>query len=170
MLINLYNFVKSEENIYHVDKKITLDDETFVEKNNLLKDIYFTGHFYKTDDMIYLEASIKYAYKEICARCLCGFLNTVESPFKARIVNHFEDMNDLGDSEEFSLLQINDVIDLRDVIKQVIYLFLPMKALCTENCKGLCSVCGANLNIEKCKCNENAIEPRLMELKKLLND
>lgn len=44
-----------------------------------------------------------------------------------------------------------------------------MKALCEEECKGLCPECGINLNFEKCQCVEDTTDPRLMVLKKLMN-
>lgn len=47
---------------------------------------------------------------------------------------------------------------------------LPMRVLCSTDCLGLCSVCGANLNTEECNCGERIIDPRLAVLGRLLND
>ena len=40
--------------------------------------------------------------------------------------------------------------------------------LCNENCKGLCPVCGCNLNVEECSCEVEDIDPRLAVLKDFL--
>ncbi|MBR2488852.1 MAG: DUF177 domain-containing protein, partial [Clostridia bacterium] len=47
---------------------------------------------------------------------------------------------------------------------------LPMKHLCSEKCKGICSKCGKNLNDGKCECPEKEIDPRLQILADLLNN
>ena len=43
------------------------------------------------------------------------------------------------------------------------------KFLCSESCKGLCVVCGTNLNVSECDCDTEEIDPRLEMFKKLLN-
>jgi uncharacterized protein len=45
------------------------------------------------------------------------------------------------------------VIDLDDIIRQQLLLALPMKKLCSEQCKGMCLRCGANLNQNACGCD-----------------
>jgi len=47
---------------------------------------------------------------------------------------------------------------------------LPMKPLCKQDCKGLCSQCGVNLNIETCQCSVQWEDPRLAGLKALITD
>lgn len=61
-------------------------------------------------------------------------------------------------------------IDLEEPIKQIVYLSMPMKALCKGDCKGICPMCGINLNTGKCECNDFVIDPRLEKLKTLLRD
>ena len=49
------------------------------------------------------------------------------------------------------------------------YLHTPMKIVCSEKCKGLCTHCGSNLNITQCNCSENEIDPRFESLKSLFS-
>ncbi|MEG3071125.1 MAG: DUF177 domain-containing protein [Candidatus Syntrophopropionicum ammoniitolerans] len=81
--------------------------------------------------------------------------------------------------EEYSLLPAGeaneelhtftgDYIDLTPAVINSIFLGLPMKAVCAEDCQGLCSVCGANLNKENCGCALEEGDPRFNVLKKLL--
>ena len=58
-------------------------------------------------------------------------------------------------------------IDLDDIIREQIYLSLPIKLLCESACAGLCRVCGVNLNKETCKCSKNAGHPGFLKLKEL---
>ncbi|MCL2341415.1 MAG: DUF177 domain-containing protein [Proteobacteria bacterium] len=61
------------------------------------------------------------------------------------------------------------VIDLDDVIRQQLYLALPVKSLCSEQCRGICAGCGANRNLGGCGCadrHENSPFAVLGQLKK----
>ena len=59
----------------------------------------------------------------------------------------------------------DDKIDLTEVVREQLYLALPMKPLCREDCKGLCPVCGVNRNRETCTCQEVWVDPRMAALK-----
>ncbi|MDP3487678.1 MAG: DUF177 domain-containing protein [Bacillota bacterium] len=61
-------------------------------------------------------------------------------------------------------------INVLEYGREVLLEHLPMRVLCRTECLGLCSVCGANLNVEECKCGERIIDPRLAVLGRLLND
>ncbi len=62
----------------------------------------------------------------------------------------------------------HDEIKLHEILYEQILISLPLKKLCQEDCKGLCSVCGANLNKEPCTCEESEMDPRWMPLAQLL--
>ena len=59
----------------------------------------------------------------------------------------------------------DDTIDLGEVVREQLYLALPMKPLCQEDCKGLCPVCGVNRNRETCTCQQEWVDPRMAALK-----
>jgi len=54
---------------------------------------------------------------------------------------------------------------LEDVLREQVLLAVPLKAICREDCKGLCPQCGTNLNNEQCSCAEPAEDPRWSALK-----
>lgn len=54
---------------------------------------------------------------------------------------------------------------LEDALREQVLLELPLKAMCREDCKGLCPHCGINLNSEKCSCSEPQEDPRWSGLK-----
>jgi len=62
----------------------------------------------------------------------------------------------------------DDRIDVGLLIREQIYLALPMKPICRDDCQGLCSECGTNLNSSSCNCAREAVDPRLASLKTLL--
>jgi uncharacterized protein len=55
-------------------------------------------------------------------------------------------------------------LDVREVIRQNALLAIPMKPLCKEDCAGLCSQCGKDLNTKQCKCIKQEIDPRWAKL------
>jgi len=60
-------------------------------------------------------------------------------------------------------------IDLNVLVNDLVLLSIPIKHLCREDCRGLCQVCGANLNREKCDCVRESVDPRLEVLRTLLD-
>src|SRR5438132_12535923 len=58
-----------------------------------------------------------------------------------------------------------DGLELEDVLREQILLALPLRTLCSEQCKGLCPHCGKNLNVEQCSCAEPLEDPRWAALK-----
>lgn len=58
-----------------------------------------------------------------------------------------------------------DEIDLSDYIREQVAMSLPYKVVCSEDCEGLCTICGANLNKDSCKCDKDQIDPRFAILK-----
>jgi len=57
-------------------------------------------------------------------------------------------------------------LDISRALNDNIILNLPMKHLCSEQCRGLCSKCGANLNEVQCGCSDDSIDPRMEGLSK----
>ncbi len=58
-----------------------------------------------------------------------------------------------------------DAVDLGDVVREQIYLSLPMQSICKESCRGLCPVCGANLNETSCLCRKTESPPAFSKLR-----
>jgi uncharacterized protein len=106
-----------------------------------------------------------------CARCLEPILRDVAGDFdllyrprgadsgmKDRTVPH--------DEAEVSYYTGEGVL-LEDVLREQALLAVPLKAVCREDCRGLCPHCGRNLNIEQCNCSEPLREPRWSALKEI---
>jgi uncharacterized protein len=102
-----------------------------------------------------------------CGRCLDPF----EVPIDTTFDSLFLPATEVGGDEEVGSDDLgvsyykNDVIDLGDVIREQLYLALPMKPLCRDDCRGLCPVCGANRNREACACQTEWEDPRFDALK-----
>ena len=60
-------------------------------------------------------------------------------------------------------------LELDDIVISDILLSLPQKNLCKGDCKGLCQICGKNLNEGDCSCDKREIDPRLEMLKQFMD-
>jgi len=102
--------------------------------------------------------------------CLCGEICKlpvfVEIDALYSELGEKPDINGERDVNSFT----GDMIDLAPEILGQMFLQLPMRLLCKEDCRGLCPVCGANLNYQECSCQEAEIDPRLEKLKEFLFD
>jgi uncharacterized protein len=56
---------------------------------------------------------------------------------------------------------------LNEVLREVVLLALPMQLVCSEECKGMCAVCGQNRNERECRCQQEAVDDRWSKLKSL---
>lgn len=134
----------------------------------LLAPVNIDGGIYRADEDLFINATITYTYKENCARCLAEFSNKVSTVLLGRLVE--QDNNVLEEeNDEILVVYKESIVDLQEFIVSAILLSLPMKALCDEACKGLCPKCGQNLNLQKCNCEDDFIDPRFAKLKELLD-
>lgn len=117
------------------------------------------------DAIIGVNGKIKLSLSMQCARCLTGVVVPLEIDFSERFAPGESD----DDSEEVYVYH-GDTIELSDMTADSILANIPMRALCREDCKGLCPVCGADRNTTPCKCEENAVDPRMEALKALLDE
>ena len=107
-----------------------------------------------------------------CARCLKPF----EYIFNTEFMEDFVSVDSVQEREDPECLHNEDFInsysdnkiDLHDFIRDNIILSIPMNAVCDENCLGICSVCGADLNKDSCACSITNLDPRWEKLKQLL--
>ncbi|MBP7088503.1 MAG: DUF177 domain-containing protein [Candidatus Omnitrophica bacterium] len=103
---------------------------------SFLEEITLDCCFERVGGQIIVSAEI-YTHKEItCSRCLD----------KVRL----DDKYTFNKSYEISGLK--DYLEIDEDIREEVLLNFPMKLLCKDNCKGICSRCGKNLNYEKCNC------------------
>ena len=74
-----------------------------------------------------------------------------------------------GDENDDYILVPTGTLDMDELVMTDVTLELPFQLLCREECKGLCPVCGADLNETTCNCNTKQVDPRLEKLKMLLD-
>jgi uncharacterized protein len=106
----------------------------------------------------------------ICNRCLRRFRHPLKIKFEEEYVPTVDihsgaTLPPPDDAGSFTIDERHN-IDLTEAIRQYSLMAVPMKALCNENCAGLCPKCGKNLNLGKCDCPADASDPRWAKLTK----
>ena len=95
----------------------------------------------------------------VCDRCLTELDKREKMSFTHILVTELSN----------SYLVVEDgLLDIEELVVSDILLALPSKFLCKADCKGLCPVCGTNLNDSECSCEKKQFDPRLEALKELL--
>ncbi|MBW1997735.1 MAG: DUF177 domain-containing protein [Deltaproteobacteria bacterium] len=126
---------------------------------------------YRAGGRFVLEGSLSEGVLARCDRCLERYSLDTRSSFKV-----FLERPPAGaEGEEIELKEEDmevdfirgEELDLDEIIREQIYLSLPMKSLCSEDCRGLCPGCGCNLNVERCRCRVRQGHPAFQKLKEL---
>ena len=126
---------------------------------------------YKDKDQFRLVGNVKTTLEMPCSRCLEPFPWPVDAAFDLRYQPHAmntgEGEREIEEDDLTTAFYENEEIDLGQLMREQFYLSLPMKPLCGADCKGLCPLCGTNLNRETCACKRDWEDPRFAALREL---
>jgi uncharacterized protein len=99
-----------------------------------------------------------------CVRCLTVFQQSLNVAFTELYAFSQRYITDSG-----LLMPETGIIDLAPVLREYVLLEIPISPLCRVDCKGLCLICGNNLNESTCNHEDEIGDPRLASLKTLLD-
>lgn len=162
MRINVADIIK----VQGATKKVSIvqsefDTTEILPPIKLSKPIQLEGKLEVSREIIYLSGILKTEVKLSCDRCTSDLLYNIES----EVTDSFGQTHSIEDEE--SKPMESSMIDLSETIAETIALSLPMKVLCKEDCKGMCTLCGQNLNEKSCECDVDFTDPRLEKFKSL---
>ena len=123
-----------------------------------------------TDNAGYMRLTVnaEIDYQSRCARCLEDVFGTFTLEFNRTVAISGTLQNELND--DYVVVK-NGLLDIDRELVEDLMLEFPSKLLCKEECAGLCSKCGKNLNLGPCDCpKKKEIDPRLAILQKLLEN
>lgn len=127
-----------------------------------LEPVKIEGTLKNENDVFVLEAKGETLVTLMCDRCLTPVRKELCFEIKERFA-HTGRGNE--ETETFS----KDQIELDDYVARGILEVLPMKIICRDDCKGLCPVCGKDLNEGDCTCDTTERDPRFESLRTLFN-
>lgn len=139
--------------------------EITAEELQLLGDAKVQGKISNTGDVLLLEATLSAQVRRTCGRCLREFTAVT----KAEVVEKFYPAA-AENIEQDAFVYDSDVINITEPLRESLLLAEPLQALCKEDCRGLCPVCGADLNDGDCGCDRFTVDPRLAALKQFIKN
>ena len=106
---------------------------------------------------IEVRGHISGALETACDRCL----EQVRIPVELDFDLPYRPMEEIAREEEVEVGEDDltvgffsgDGVNLADVVREQVFLSVPMKVVCRPDCRGLCPVCGVNRNLKECGCS-----------------
>ncbi|MBQ5695880.1 MAG: DUF177 domain-containing protein [Clostridium sp.] len=165
MVINFSDLLSKKNRKKQIS--LTFELETFEfegEEIRAIEKVDVEGVAISENDVIVINASIKTKLQLSCSRCLDTFIYPIDIDIEERFTNDKELQN------EETMFVDSDTLNITEIIENSIISTLPIKRLCKEDCKGLCSQCGANKNVENCSCLDYDVDIRLAKLRELFGE
>lgn len=104
-----------------------------------------------------------------CSRCLSDVPVSFDIEFDDEIKFNNEGKAFTKDKDEANYID-EFILDTDSLIKEEVFLNFPGQVLCRPDCKGLCPVCGINLNSGFCSCNTESLDPRMARIRDIFNN
>ena len=144
--------------------EMDLSDLDFYGRKPISRPVQAEGSVTNHAGALVLEGTIRSVLDLVCDRCGKEFSREKVVPLDNLVAQELED----EENDEIILLDGTE-LDLDEVVSTAFILAMDTKNLCSDDCKGLCAKCGADLNIGPCQCKPET-DPRWAALSKLLNE
>ena len=164
MLIELKKVFENEGTTLPLSALIDLSDVEQRGQKLFVTPVSVQGEFKNRLGVVTLSAMARFTYRAPCDRCAEIVERAYSVPIEHGLVTELNN----EDNDDFLVVE-NMKLDVDELTRSDVLLSLPTKFLCKSDCKGLCSKCGANLNLGECSCAKE-VDPRLSALLELMDD
>lgn len=163
----IYNGVVNEINLdFDLDiEEGSTDDYVFAEAPKVSARIFETARG-RDGNESYVALSIRVTgeYSCLCGRCAKEMTKDLCVDAEYGVTRKLSE-----DSDEY-VEAPEGMLDVEELARTLFYLELPQRVLCKDDCRGLCPVCGTDLNLSTCSCKQVKKGNTLEGLKKLLDN
>ncbi len=174
MLISLSEIMTAKDKVEHILAPIEM--ESFEYQGNkyhfLKKDGGYSVDLTVTNlgsRRILIEGKTGISLVLYCSRCLKELIYPMCIDISREIDFNLTEEERARDLDETNYI-IGYDLDVDILIYDEILIGFPMKLLCSEDCKGLCKHCGANLNEKTCNCDNTEYDPRMSVIRDIFNN
>lgn len=172
MRIELENLEDGKGRFAHVYQPVELDLED--ERVSLAQPVVVDGEITSSGGEARVSGRLETKVSVECDRCL----KTLQVPVSAKFALQYitGQQYQASQAAELTAEQLavsvfdGEAIDVDEIVREQILLAVPDRVLCREDCKGICSTCGKDLNEGSCDCESSDIDPRWAALKELKTD
>ena len=165
MLLDLKKIFSEESESISFDYGMDLSSTELGGERPFVSPVSVRGTVQSRDGSAGLKANVSFDFSIPCDRCAERVDRHYDYAFSHILVRSLENHED---DDRFVEVR-GETLDLDELMREDILLELPTKFLCRKDCKGLCPVCGKNLNEGPCGCGGHPTDPRLEVLDKLIH-
>lgn len=174
MLIELEELFKKDNFNKELDLELDYDvfDSGFGSYEIKQKSLLHIELFHYENKRFTVKGNIDLTIDIPCDRCL----ELVERSFNLSFSKEFDldrtvpdDVNE-NETEEAIFITEDCKLDVKKIIDDELMIIWPAKTLCKEDCKGLCIVCGQNLNAGDCGCDRVVLDPRMAAIQDIFKN
>ena len=147
MILNLKQIFSIVGDSREIACEIPIEELNNVKGCNFSTPVRLNGKVHNRAGVVYLDYTASFGILHACDRCLKEYEKEYKLPFDHIVVPSVS-----SDDNDDYIVADGESIDLTEIALTDILLQLPVKNLCKEDCKGLCMVCGCDLNEKQCDC------------------
>ena len=162
MLLNVKPILHTPGKRLDFQFELDLSDMEFSGRYPISRPVAVSGEVRNTAGILELTLNARSTLDAVCDRCGKAFAQEKDVPFACMLAEELQN----EENDEIVLLE-DGMVDVGDLARTAFILDMDTKTLCSEDCKGLCPRCGADLNLGPCSCKKET-DPRLAVLAKLL--
>lgn len=166
MIINISDILKIYGAAVDIDDDISLPETVFLGEDFVFDSpVHITGKIVNNGKALELNAHCRGVMTVHCARCT----KQIQKEFEFKVREHFmRDDGEVTEDEDIVLFEGYE-IDITDIVVNHFLMNVSARYVCSEDCRGLCPVCGKDLNEGECGCESETIDPRWAGLADILN-
>ena len=170
MLVNLTDIFSSEQKT--VTKEVAYEPDT-VDVGGISYDIHSKAPIALTlknigKGKVLVTAKTSFEFELNCDRCLKPVKHTIDTDIQQEVISP-DYLGEIDEDAEQTVFMEGYQLNVDDLIYSDIVLNWPMKILCREDCKGICRICGKDLNTGECGCDTFVPSPGLAGIKEIFN-
>ncbi len=162
MKINIISVINCDGAKLSIDKEVSVGSFEFAGNEYSFENpVKVSGEIRNIGSALKIALKVEGEYTSFCDRCGCDISASILGEAEENITGESVEI----DSEMFVLN--GHVLDISGAVESLVYSSLPMRNLCKDDCKGLCSKCGTDLNKSECNCDTTRYDPRFAIFRKL---
>jgi uncharacterized protein len=147
--------------------------EPFADTVVSVEGVTVSADIQKAGEEYFCQAAVTVRIIGECVRCLTHYPTELTGRTDFIICPDTEEtrLKASEDDEDYVFFKGTNLrVDISEPVRQAAVLAMPLKLLCSEDCRGLCPQCGTNLNERTCDCVKESIDPRWEGLRGLTSE
>ena len=165
MILDLEPIFNNEGMVKEFSYELDLSEQELSGVKPFSTPVRVSGSVGNHTGVVELSAKAEFVLDMDCDRCAKPFLREKEVSWRCFLAT--EKQNE--DNDDIVLLEDGEFVDVEDLARTAFLLEMDTKMLCSQDCKGLCPRCGADLNLGPCFCKKE-LDPRMAILATLLEN